>query len=446
MPHFPRTRHGSALMIYYQRGGADEVIDDEGLRAGLNEALGKIGPRRKVCVIPPDFTRLHSRGGTITKYLWEYYGAALVDIMPALGTHRPMNEGEIKTMFPDLPLGLFREHRWRNDTITLGKVPRAFISKLMETDFKYDWPAQVNRLLCKGGHDLIVSPGQVVPHEVIGMANHAKNIFVGVGGSEGIHKSHFLGAVYGMERIMGRSDNPVRAVIDYAVKEFAAELPVLYALTVLGSNGEGKSVVRGFFIGDGRECFEKASTLSTKVNITMVEKPVKKCVAYLDPERFRSTWLGNKAIYRTRMAIADGGELIILAPGIKEFGEDKEIDFLIRKCGYFGTRKTLQKFRHVEELRVNLGAAAHLIHGSSEDRFRITYAPGFLSRDECESVGFGYADLEAMLEKYNPSKLEPGWNRVGHEEFYYVDNPALGLWIHADRMRKRTKSYMRQFT
>jgi len=421
-------------MIYYQRGGADEAIDDEELRMALNGALGKIGRRQRVCVIPPDFTRFHSRAGRITKYLWEYYGAALVDIMPALGTHRPMSEAEIRTMFPNLPPELFREHKWRSDTVTLGRVPRAFISELMEEDFEYDWPAQVNRLLCKGRHDLIVSPGQVVPHEVVGMANHAKNIFIGAGGSEGIHKSHFIGAVHGMERIMGRIDNPVRGVIDYAMRNFAAELPILYALTVLGSDEEGKSVLRGLFIGDGRECFEKASALSAEINITVLKKPIKKCIAYLDPKKFRSAWLGNKAIYRARMAIADGGELIILAPGIKEFGEDREIDFLIREFGYFGTGKILQELRHAENLRANLSAAAHLIHGSSEGRFKITYAPGFLRRDECESVGFGYAELGPMLEKYNPSKLNPGWNMLNDEEFYYVDNPALGLWVHEDRM------------
>jgi len=425
--------HGSAKMIYCQRGAADEVVSDAALRAGLNEALGKVGPRRRVCVIPPDFTRFHSRAGKITGYLWEYYGAALADIMPALGTHRPMSKAEIKTMFPNLPPELFREHRWRSDTVTLGKVPRSFISELIETDFEYDWPAQVNRLLCEGGHDLIISLGQVVPHEVAGMANHAKNILIGAGGSESIHKSHFLGAVHGMERIMGRIDNPVRAVIDYAMREFAALLPVLYVLTVVGSDERGQSAVRGFFVGDGRACFEEASALSARVNITVVEKPIKKCVTYLNPEQFRSAWLGNKAIYRTRMAIADGGELIILAPGIRSFGEDRAIDSLIRRFKYSGTEGILKELRHAEGLRANLSAAAHLIHGSSEGRFRITYAPGFLSRDECESVGFGYAGIDSMLEEYNPSKMNPGWNWVNGEEIYYVDNPALGLWAHADR-------------
>lgn len=417
------------------------MIADEELRAGLSEALRSIGPRQRVCVVPPDFTRFHSRAGSITKYLWEYYGAAIVDIIPALGTHRPMKRVEIETMFPDMPQELFREHKWRSDTITLGKVPSAFISKLIENAFEYDWPAQLNRLLCEGSYDLIVSPGQVVPHEVFGMANHAKNIFIGTGGGEGIHRSHFLGAVYGMERIMGRIDNPVRAVIDYALREFAAELPILYALTVLGREKGGNLVVRGFFVGDGRECFEKASTLSAEINIEVVEKPIKKCVTYLNPKKFRSTWLGNKAIYRTRMAMADGAELIILAPGIKKFGEDREIDLLIRKFGYHGTEKILSELRNKEELRTNLAAAAHLIHGSSENRFKITYAPGFLSRDECESVGFEYAPPETMLKKYNPLKLNPGWNLVDAEEIYYVADPTLGLWVQRDsNVRTREES------
>jgi hypothetical protein len=88
-----------------------------------------------------------------------------------------------------------------------------------------------------------------------------------------------------------------------------------------------------------------------------------------------STWLGNKAVYRTRMAMADGGELIILAPGVKEFGEDHEIDRLIRKYGYRGTPATLAAVKANEELRNNLSAAAHLIHGSSEGRFNSPTAP-----------------------------------------------------------------------
>lgn len=420
-------------MLYFEHGGENIVLSDAQLQAGLAEALDRLGERKKVLAIPPDITRLHSRGGQLTQYLFDYYGEALTDIMPALGTHAPMTEAEITKMFPGVPHGLFREHKWRSDLTTLGTVPGSYMAEISGGKLDYEWPAQVNSLLAEGGFDLIFSPGQVVPHEVIGMANHSKNIFIGVGGSGGIHKSHFLGAVHGMERIMGRADTPVRAVLDYAAEHFAGDLPILYALTVLGPDERGDLVVRGLFIGDGRECFEKAAELAKKVNFTMVEKPIDKCVVYLDPEEFRSTWLGNKAVYRTRMAMADGGELIVMGPGVKEFGEDGEIDTLIRKYGYHGTPATLAAAKDNQDLGANLSAAAHLIHGSSEGRFRITYAPGHLSREEVEGAGFGYAEVDSLLKKYDPSVLKTGWNTVDGEEVFFVSNPALGLWAHADR-------------
>ena len=277
-------------------------------------------------------------------------------------------------MFGSTPLSLFRVHDWRRDVVTLGEVPSDFIYQQSEGKLDYAWKAQVNKLLVEGGFDLIVSIGQVVPHEVVGMANYNKNVFVGTGGPEGINKSHFLGAVYGMERIMGRADNPVRRVYNYASDHCSGSLPpVVYVLTVVGRGSDGSLKVRGLYIGDDAECFNRAAELSLKVNFEMLEEPLKKVVVYLDPSEFKSTWLGNKSIYRSRMALADGGELIILAPGLKEFGEDKWIDALIRKYGYRGTPETLARVKESDELKNNLSAAAHLIHGSSEGRFSITY-------------------------------------------------------------------------
>ena len=422
-------------MLYYAKGSAGDVLTNEDIRNALNQVFDKIGVRKKVLAIPPDITRYHSRAGDLTRVLYDRFGPALTDVLPALGTHAPMTDTEIARMFPGVPRNLFREHRWRTDLTTLGTVPGSFMAKVSEGKLDYDWPAQVNTLLAEGGHDLIFSPGQVVPHEVIGMANHTKNVFIGTGGSEGIHKSHFLGAVHGMERIMGRADSPVRAVLDYAAREFAGKLPILYALTVLGPDADGALVMRGLFVGDGRECFERAAELSLEVNFIMVEKPIQKAVVYLDPEEFRSTWLGNKAVYRTRMAMADGGQLIVMGPGVKEFGEDREIDRLIRKYGYLGTPKTLEATKANDDLGSNLSAAAHLIHGSSEGRFSITYAPGHLSREETEAVGFAFDDVDKLMKKYDPKKLKTGWNRVDGEEIFFVGNPALGLWAHPDRFK-----------
>jgi len=420
------------MSLFFAAGSPTTDFSPEDLKHGVWKALDALG-RRKVLCLPPDITRFHSRAGELTRYSWEYYGGRLTDVLPAIGTHFPMTDCEMGTMFGDMPRDLFRAHDWRGGVVTLGEVPAAFIREQSEGKLCYPWPAQVDRLLVEGGFDLILSIGQVVPHEVIGMANYNKNIFVGTGGAEGINKSHFLGAVYGMERIMGRADNPVRRVMNYASERFASHLPIVYVQTVVEKDETGRLVVRGLFIGDDAECFERAAELSLKVNFVMLDREIRKAVVFLDPAEFRTTWLGNKAVYRTRMALADGAELIILAPGVKEFGEDSTIDKLIRKYGYRGTPKTLKAVEENADLAGNLSAAAHLIHGSSEDRFEITYCPGHLTADEVEGVNFRCAPLEKMTERYNPATLKDGWNIVDGEEVFYISNPALGLWAYRGR-------------
>ena len=424
-------------MIYYQDGSPEREISPDELEQGLYSALGKIGPRKKVLVVPPDFTRFHSRAGEITTLLYKFYGKNLTDILPALGTHVPMTGREINEMFRNVPKELFRVHDWRNDVVTVGTIPGGFVSEVTAGAIDYSWPAQLNRLVINGGHDLIFSVGQVVPHEVIGMANYNKNLFVGTGGQEGINKSHFVGAVYGMEKMMGKTDTPVRKLLNYASEHFISHLPVIYIHTVMGRNDSGKLVMRGLYIGDDYEVFTRAAKLSIKVNFTVVDKPLKKVVVWLDPSEFKSTWLGNKSIYRTRMAMADKGELIVMAPGLKEFGEDREIDRLIRKYGYRGTPATLEALKANEELKQNLSAAAHLIPGSSEGRFSITLCPGLLTREEIESVNFRYSELSEMMKKYDPAKLKDGFNRMSDgEEIYYISNPALGLWSSKERLER----------
>lgn len=425
-------------MIYYQNGSPQNNLSNDDLYKGLTEALNKLGDRKKVLAIPPDYTRLPSRAGELTEIAWKYYGEKLTDVLPALGTHSPMTDEQINHMFGETPRNLFRIHDWRHDVITLGEVPAAYVKQVSEGKVDFSWPAQVNRLLVEGNFDLILSIGQVVPHEVVGMANYNKNIFVGTGGIEGINKSHFVGAVYGMERMMGRSDTPVRKIFNYASDHFASHLPIVYVLTVVGVNKGGNQQTYGLFVGNDLSVFDLAARLSLEVNFEMVEKPLEKVVVWLDPTEFKSTWLGNKSIYRTRMAIADGGELIVIAPALKEFGEDKEIDRLIRKYGYHGTEHTLKAVDENEELRNNLSAAAHLIHGSSEGRFTITYCPGKspenLTKEEIESVGFRWDDIDRVMKTYRVKTLKNGVNTLPDgEEVFFISNPALGLWAHRDR-------------
>jgi nickel-dependent lactate racemase len=416
-------------MVYYSESSQQNATDREKVSAALETILGSFGDRKRVLVLPPDITRGHSGAGMITELIWEKLGDRLSDVLPALGTHVPMTPDEISKMYGRTPRVLFREHRWRTDIEELGRVPASFISEVSGGRLSFEYPVQVNRLLSSGGHDLIISVGQVVPHEVTGMANYNKNVFVGCGGSEAINKSHFIGAVHGIEKILGTTENPVRSVLNKASEIAAPQLPLLYILTVVAPDSEGRLRIYGLFAGDDIECFRQAAALSRELNFTTLPQRLKKVVVWLDPEEFKSTWLGNKSIYRTRMAIADEGELVVLAPGVRTFGEDPAIDRLIRKYGYRTTPEILAFTEKERDLQENLSAAAHLIHGSPEDRFRVTYAAGCLSRQEVESVGYRFGDIDSLMEKYNPRKLQTGFHKTADgEEFYFISNPATGLW------------------
>lgn len=422
------------MTIYFSAGSATTELSPADLAHGVRDALNRLGPRRRVLALPPDFTRFNSMGGAITGLVHDYYGERLVDVMPALGTHHEMPAWQLERMFPAIPPSLVRTHNWRNDVVTIGQVPADFVREVTGGICSKPWPAQLNRLVWEGGHDLILSIGQVVPHEVIGMANYNKNLFVGTGGSAGINESHFIGAAYGMERMMGRADTPLRRILNYAQDHFCRHLPLVFILTVIGPRDDGSLALRGLYIGDDVECFQQAADLSVQVNFTVLDEAPRKVVVFLDPEEFHSTWLGNKAIYRTRMAIADGGELVVLAPGVSTFGEDPEIDRLIRRYGYRTTPEIMRFVETTDDLPSNLSAAAHLIHGSSENRFTITYCPGGLTRDEVEGVGYRYADPAEMIRRYQPEGRRTGWHTIDGERVYFISNPALGLWAHRSRI------------
>lgn len=417
-------------MEIFRRSQQAEGLTREELSAAVEASLqGR--DLHKVLILPPDFTRYHSNAGLLTNLYYHFLTDAgvQVDILPALGTHVPVTEEEMDLMFGDIPHDRFLIHHWRTDVVKLGEVPASYLEEVTEGLWHEPIDVEVNRLVMDPSYDLVLSIGQVVPHEVIGMSNHSKNIFVGVGGADMINKSHMVGAVYGMERMMGRDHTPVRKVFDYALEHYMQKVPLLWVLTVTTAPG-GQIHTHGLFISEGRKGLEEAVKLAQEKNLDFVP-PLKKCVVYLTPSEFRTTWLGNKAVYRTRMAMADGGELIILAPGVERFGEDMTVDALIRKYGYKGRLNTLAAFEKPEneDLRSNMGAAAHLIHGSSDGRFSITYCTKKISREEIEGVGFQWADYDEMARRYDPEKLTYGCNTMPDgEEIFFIPNPALGLW------------------
>lgn len=409
-------------------------------RSQLEEMIGgmldQFPDLSKVLIIPPDYTRCYSYAGIITQILYaaldDRHGSSVqVDVMPALGTHMPMDQEEMDKFFGNVvPRDRILVHHWQTDTVCLGYVPAEVCAEISGGLFPEKIDVEVNHLLVDGGYDVIFSVGQVVPHEVVGMANYSKNLFVGTGGREMINKSHMLSAICGMEKALGVVDSPARKLYDYAQREFVdGKIPVVYLQTVTTNEGD-EVTLRGLYIGESRKPFEMAAALSQKLNIVHVERRAKKVVTYLEPTELKTTWVGNKGIYRTRMILDDGGELLVLAPGVRSFGENEEMDKMTRTYGYTGTDHILDLYRQgVFEGR--LMAAAHLMQGSSEGRFTITYAtrPEYLSREEIESVGYCWADYNEISRRYNPAELKEGWNILPDgEEIYYVGTPALGLW------------------
>ncbi len=397
---------------------------------------------RRVLLLPPDITRMHSGAGWITEAFYNIFDdEAEVHVIPTLGQHEPHTEAQNRQMFGQIPLGQIHPHDWRNGVVYVGEIPAQFVSEVTEGIADWPIPIWLNRQLLEEPWDLIIHIGHVVPHEVLGFANHNKNYFIGLGGKHTICASHIAAACCGIENNLGNLLTPVRQCFNKAEDEFLAALPDFYVQLVLARNEQGRLVHTGVYIGDDLETYLAAARQSRRQNVTVLDQPVDKVVCYMQGDEFVSTWVANKAIYRTRMAIADGGELLIIAPGLKRFGEQPEVDRLIRKYGYSGTERILQRYRVDEELRDLAHCAAHLIHGSTEGRFRVTYAPGYLTKEELEQVGFGYADLAEALRRYPPEQLQEGFHTIGGETIYFIPTPSAGLWATAEKLYGRSSGF-----
>jgi nickel-dependent lactate racemase len=417
---------------------ADAIPEEQIKQAAIqlvSEAQSRIAPKLdRVLLLPPDLTRAHSGVGKITEWVYEEVmrrnPEAYVRVIPTLGQHLPHTAAENKWMFGPIPNEIILRHDWRNGVSHVGTIPASLVEETTGGVADWEIPVDLNSTLMNEPWDLIVNLGHVVPHEVLGFANHNKNYFIGLGGKETICASHIAAAVYGIENNLGCLVTPLRACYNYAEEKMLGHLPDVYLQIVMRRDAENRLVTSGLFIGNDLETYLQAARLSREQNITVFDKPVKKMVAVMQPDEFRATWVANKAVYRTRMAIADGGELLIIAPGVERFGEQPEVDALIRKYGYKGTARTLALYKTEADMQAIPHGVAHLIHGSSEGRFTITYAPGpKIGKEEIEQVGYQYADAMEMQRRYDPAVMKEGWNTMPDgEKVFYISTPSAGLW------------------
>lgn len=424
-------------MPWFQEEGvlSREKVIELALKAA-RQSLERICAKPKnVLLLPPDITRAHSGAGWITEELYKFYSEfADVHLIPTLGQHVPHTPEQNKWMFGSVPEEKIHAHDWRGGSKKIGEVPASFVKDVSKGRADWPIPVSLNKMLLEEKWDIIVNVGHIVPHEVLGFANHNKNYFIGLGGKEMICASHLMAAFCGIENNLGRLITPLRACYNKAEEECLGHLPDFYIEVVMAYDKDGKLGHTGFYAGDDTETYLAGARASRAQNINIVP-PLKKVVAVMQGDEFHSTWVANKAIYRTRMAMADGGELLIIAPGLKRFGEQPEVDELIRKYGYCGTPKVMQLLKTEPVLQDLTHGTAHLIHGSSEGRFRITYAPGHLSEKEMNTVNFGYMPLEKALERYNPDKLKNGFNTMPDgEEIYFISTPSAGLWSTKEKL------------
>jgi nickel-dependent lactate racemase len=415
-------------------------VSDEQIKAAVDRLLSEARTRinkdlKRVLLLPPDLTRAHSGAGKITELLYNALPDAHVEVIPTLGQHIPHTEAENKWMFGSIPEERIFAHDWRNGCTHVATIPASMVKDTTDGAADWDIPVDLNTKLMNEQWDLIINVGHVVPHEVLGFANHNKNYYIGLGGKDTICASHIAAAVYGIENNLGCLITPLRACYNWSEDEHLASLPDVYLQIVMRRDEQNKLVTSGIYVGDDLETYLEAARASREQNITLFDKPLKKVVAVMQADEFRATWVANKAVYRTRMAIADGGELLILAPGVERFGEQPEVDALIRKYGYKGTPRTLALYKTEVDMQEIPHGVAHLIHGSSEGRFTITYAPGFLTKEEIEQVGYNYADLAEMTKRYDPAIMKEGWNTMPDgEEVFYISTPSAGLWSTKEKL------------
>ena len=378
-----------------------EGLDPSTLTAIVQEALEVVQPGERVLAIIPDKTRVdntHLLFPVAAEFLSKR-GVASFDALVAQGTHPAMSKSQklLKIGRTDFSGQLF-DHRWdeSDELITIGELNAETVQQLTMGLIDYAVSVRINKLLAPGIYDKVLVFGATVPHEVAGFAGGAKYFFPGVAGPELTHTTHWLGALAGIENIIGQVETPTRRLIEAAADLIDARIISLN--TVVSRAEDDELVTYALFAGDIREAFRKAAEVSRQVHIRYTGRKYKKVIALLDPH-YDELWVGGKASYKLGAIIEAGGELIIYAPHLTKLSETHGA--LIEKYGYAPLESVRDMLGVSAELRENLCIAAHLAHvayagrlderGRVVPRYKITMATG-LDEEICRRVNLGYLD------------------------------------------------------
>ena len=363
--------------------------------AEIRSAMANIVLHGRVLVLVPDHTRTFPHPAVLRSIATAISPRVeQVDVMIALGTHPGLSDAEIGKLFdlPSQPQAVdavtIVNHEWWNpaELADFGVIPADEVEVLSEGRLRIDVPVRLNRRLRE--YDHLVVCGPVFPHEVAGFSGGNKYFVPGVAAREIIDVTHWVGALITSSAVLGRADTPVRRFIDRAVSLIPT---ARHAICLVIDPAQRIQT----FAGTPEDAFEAAARASAEVHIRRVAEPVERALAIL-PEMYDELWVGAKGMYKLEPVVADGGELVVVAPHLHEVSRTHgkligEIGYHVRD--YFTAQ--WERFEHIP-----WGVLAHSTHlrgtgtyldGVERPRIDVTLATG-IPAAECEALGLGYLD------------------------------------------------------
>lgn len=379
-------------------GSIEKFLTDDEVRQIVAEAAASAGfDGKRVLVLIPDGTRTMPM-----PLMFELLQQLLkprvksLDYLVALGTHAPMTDAQLSRLIGQPVVNemvgdthIFNHHSEDPaNFVTLGSVPAGEIEQLTGGLMSQNVPVSLNKLILD--YDQILICGPVFPHEVVGFSGGNKYFFPGIGGSEIINFTHWLGAVITNYDVIGAGYTPVRAVIDRAASLIPR--PVMCFALVVSHDG-----LAGLYFDTPQEAWKAASALSAQEHVVYVDKPFKRVLSVM-PEMYDDLWTAAKGMYKMEPAVADGGEVIIFSPHIDEvsYTHGKLIDEIGYHCrDYF--MKQWDKFKDFPG-----GVLAHSTHvkglgqydaatGIETPRITVTLATR-IPEERCKKINLGYLD------------------------------------------------------
>lgn len=382
-------------------GGADQVLDEAAVTRFVAAQLGAVDlDGRSVCVLVPDATRSCPMPMLLSAVHGALAGrASRVTVLVALGTHAAMSEeqlarhlgypaGDVDARYPGLQV---LNHAWEDPStfVTLGAIPAARVEELSEGRLSVGVDVRINRAVVE--HDVALVVGPVLPHEVVGFSGGSKYFFPGVSGPEVIDVSHWLGALITSAQIIGtREVTPVRALIDEATALVPTDKLALCVVTEHGGDG-----LHAVTFGAPQAAWAAAADVAAQTHVRYLDRPVRRVVSVI-PRKYEDMWTAAKGFYKLEPVVADGGEVVIYAPHIREISamhpEISEIgyhcrDYFVKQWDRFsGVHWGV--LAHSTHLR---GAGAYDPEHGEHLRVRVTLATA-IPEEVVRAANLGYLD------------------------------------------------------